>query len=266
LKETKVLQFSGLMDKVLVIGDSCEDKFTYGSSCRPCPDSPAPVFLPDRGVINAGMAGNVYENLKNFGLDCDLITNPEKITKHRYVDEKTNHTFIRVDTNDQVNRIKFNVSDIEQQNYIAIVIADYNKGFLTESDIKDLCAIDSVVFLDTKKTIGTWCKDVSFIKINSPEFESFKTKIDTQRWVDKLIVTLGHRGCMLMKQEGFHYYPVDTVDVCDLSGAGDTFHAALVAKYLETRDIDISIKYANQCASQAVQKKGVVCHVRSIKN
>ena len=250
------------MDKVLVIGDSCEDRFTYGSSRRLCPDTPAPVFSPNRDVVNAGMAGNVYENLKGFGLKCDLITNSEKIIKQRYVDEKTNHTFLRVDTSDRVNRIKFNPSDIQQANYRAIVIADYGKGFLTESDIRVLCNINPTIFLDTKKTIGTWCKDASFIKVNGPEFEAFKTKIDTQRWVDKLIVTLGDRGCMLMKKRGFHYYPVDTVDVFDLSGAGDTFHAALVAKYLETTNIDISIKYANRCASEVVQKKGVVSCVK----
>ena len=61
------------MNKILVIGDSCEDKFTYGSSHRLCPDIPAPVFSPNIDVVNAGMAGNVYENLKGLGLKCDLI-------------------------------------------------------------------------------------------------------------------------------------------------------------------------------------------------
>jgi bifunctional ADP-heptose synthase (sugar kinase/adenylyltransferase) len=249
------------MDKVLVIGDSCEDKFTYGSSRRLCPDSPAPVFLPNRDVINAGMAGNVYENLKSLGLDCHLITNSEKIIKHRYVDEKTNHTFIRIDKNDKVKRIAIDISNIQKENYKAIIVVDYCKGFLTESDIEALCKINSNVFIDTKKIIGTWCKDASFIKINSPEFEVFKPQINTQGWINKLIVTLGDRGCMLMKKDGFHYYPVDKVGVCDLSGAGDTFHAAFVAKYLKTTNIDTSIKYANHCASQAVQKKGVVSRI-----
>lgn len=246
------------MSKVLVIGDSCEDKFTYGSSHRLCPDTPAPVFLPNRDEINAGMAGNVYENLKGLGLKCDLITNSEKITKQRYVDEKTNHTFLRVDTGDTVCRIKFNPSTIQQQNYKAIVIADYGKGFLTESDISILCQLNKNVFLDTKKPIGGWCKAASFVKVNTPEFELFKNNINLEDWRNKLIVTLGERGCMFLKSNGFNYYPVEKVDVFDLSGAGDTFHSGLVAKFIETADIEKSIKYANRCASEAVQKKGVV--------
>ena len=250
--------FLDLMNKVLVIGDSCEDRFTYGSSCRLCPDTPAPVFLPNKDIINAGMAGNVYENLKSFGFKCDFITNSEKIIKQRYVDEKTNHTFLRVDSNDKIAPIKFNPSDIQKEGYKAIVIADYCKGFLNEFDISILCSLNKHVFIDTKKNIGPWCKEASFVKINSPEFEASKDKILMEEWTNKLIVTLGDQGCMLRKENGFHYYPVDSVDVFDLSGAGDTFHAALVFDYLKTFDIDSALKYANFCASKVVQKKGVV--------
>ncbi len=246
------------MDKILVIGDSCEDKFTYGHSHRLCPDTPAPVFVPNRDIINAGMAGNVYENLKSFGFQCDLITNSEKIIKHRYVDEKTNHTFLRVDTNDKVPPVKFNPSDIQQKGYKAIVVADYGKGFLSEFDISILCSLNEHVFIDTKKTIGPWCSEASFIKVNSPEFEGFKSKILMEEWANKLIVTLGDQGCMFRNENGFCYYPVDTVDVFDLSGAGDTFQAALVANYLDTFDINSALKYANLCASRVVQRKGVV--------
>ena len=63
---------------------------------------------------------------------------------------------------------------------------------------------------------------------------------------------------MFMKSNGFNYYPVDKVDVFDLSGAGDTFQAAFVSKHLETKDVNSAIKYANNIASKAVQKKGVV--------
>ena len=80
--------------------------------------------------------------------------------------------------------------------------------------------------------------------------ESLATKVEKEK------------GFFENKKNGFHYYPVDTVDVFDLSGAGDTFHAALVKKYLETTDIDISIKYANRCASEVVQKRGVVSSIR----
>ena len=95
------------------------------------------------------------------------------------------------------------------------------------------------------------------IKINSPEFERLKGNIDLDDWVNRLIVTLGDRGCMYHKEGGFHYYDADSVDVFDLAGAGDTFLAALIAKYLETNNMDDAIKYANKKSAEVVQKKGV---------
>ena len=69
---------------------------------------------------------------------------------------------------------------------------------------------------------------------------------------------------MYRTEWGFHNYPVEQVDVFDLSGAGDTFHAGLVAEYLETEDMEAAIKFANQCASEVIQKKGVA--VTDVKN
>ena len=53
-------------------------------------------------------------------------------------------------------------------------------------------------------------------------------------------------------------YPVPEVEVKDVSGAGDTFLAGLVSTYIHTKEIDKSIEFANQCATEAVSQKGVV--------
>ena len=47
------------------------------------------------------------------------------------------------------------------------------------------------------------------------------------------------------------------VEVKDSSGAGDSFMAALVIKFVQTQDIEQSIVYANSKASEVVSKKGV---------
>jgi bifunctional ADP-heptose synthase (sugar kinase/adenylyltransferase) len=53
-------------------------------------------------------------------------------------------------------------------------------------------------------------------------------------------------------------YSVDnTVEVRDLSGAGDTWMASFVVKYLEEYNIVDSIKFANDNATIVVQKRGV---------
>ena len=70
---------------------------------------------------------------------------------------------------------------------------------------------------------------------------------------ESLIVTLGSRGCKYKDK----VYPVDKVEIKDLVGAGDTFLASFVAKFLETRDVDQSLIFANECATIVVQQKGV---------
>jgi len=46
-------------------------------------------------------------------------------------------------------------------------------------------------------------------------------------------------------------------DVTDVCGAGDTFLAALVYKFLETKHMPDAIKFANQAAAVTVQHVGV---------
>ena len=69
----------------------------------------------------------------------------------------------------------------------------------------------------------------------------------------KLIVTLGGDGAKHKNK----IYSVPKVEIKDLSGAGDTFISALCIKYAETKNIDIAIEFANECATKVVQKAGV---------
>ena len=49
--------------KVLLIGDSCEDRYFYGDVKRLNPEAPVPILEYRRGVTSKGMAWNVRENL-----------------------------------------------------------------------------------------------------------------------------------------------------------------------------------------------------------
>ena len=97
---------------LLVVGDSCMDKFSYGTSDRLCPDVPVPVFKPVRVVKGMGMAGNLFKNLESLGLSCDILTNMTKASKTRYVDLRTNHTFLRVDEKDNIPRVPTEAAEI----------------------------------------------------------------------------------------------------------------------------------------------------------
>ena len=242
--------------KILVIGDSCIDRYVYGTSKRMCPDAPVPILIPATTIENGGMAKNVQANINSLGIECDIITNDEMIIKTRYVDNQTNHMFIRIDTNEeQIKRVPHHkLKDLKK--YDAIVISDYNKGFLHEDDIKSLCNDHPLVFMDTKKPLGSWAIKCNFIKINENEYEESKKNFPSldSSLIDNLIVTLGPKGCKFKEKT----YAVKKVDVKDMTGAGDTFLAGLVVKYVLTKDIDKSIEFANKCATQVVQKKGVV--------
>jgi len=243
------------MKKVLIIGDSCIDKFVYCHINRICPEAPVPVLNPLREKENSGMAGNVYANLSSLGLNCELITNKEIIVKTRFIDNRSGQMVVRVDTNDKSENIDFSIlENINWGDYSAIVISDYCKGFLSEYDIKYVSMKHKLTFLDTKKKLGMWAKNIKFIKIN--EFESQKNYEELQIndfFKKKVIITKGKDGC----EYNDNIFSVPEVSVKDVSGAGDTFLAGLVKKYLETEDITKSIIFANECSTKVVQKAGV---------
>jgi len=246
-----------MIDKpILVIGDACVDQFVYGHCDRLSPEAPVPVLDIVRRSHNAGMAGNVYCNIIDLDVEAELLcnSNSEHITKTRYVDDKTNHMFLRIDDKVEIPRISDEeMNGIEWAKYSAIVISDYNKGFLTEADIMYIAKRHPLTFMDTKKLLGDWARAVSFIKINHKEYlqsaEFIDTELDTH-----IIETLGDRGC---RHRQVHYHG-NPVEVSNLAGAGDTFLAGFVVEYLRTGgDISSALIYANKISSLVVQKRGV---------
>ena len=126
------------MKKILIIGDSCIDKWIYGKCDRLSPDGPVPVLVPIEEKVNTGMAGNVNENvldlIKKLNLDVtvDFITNATGIVKTRYIDKKSNQLIIRVDTGD--SEVKhYNITNLPSDiGYDAVIISDYNKELLSK--------------------------------------------------------------------------------------------------------------------------------------
>lgn len=245
------------MSKVLVIGDGCTDVFVYGKCERLSPEAPVPIFKPTKTEYNGGMSINVFQNLKALGVDCKLLTNDIRPVKTRHVDIISNQMLLRVDENDVITPITANtIQSLILDDYDAIMISDYNKGYLSETDIEYIAENHPLVFLDTKKKIGNWAKNINFIKINEKEYiENWST--DFELWFNgKLIVTKGKDGAVYNYRETF---PIENkIEIRDLSGAGDTFFAGLVAEYIKNNDISNAIRFANRCASWVVSQKGVV--------
>ena len=253
------------MSRVLVVGDSCKDVFIYGDINRLTPEAPVPVFNPIRETSNDGMAKNVANNVEALKSQIFTITNPNSIKKIRYVDKKSNQLVLRVDEHDYCDRIdndllgkiknnKCHLPILGETKFDAVIVSDYCKGFLTEDDIKWICDNNKNVFVDTKKKLGEWIENVTYLKINSLEYENNEKFLNEYYAVmDKTIVTKGNEGCLFQDK----VYPTEDVPVKDISGAGDTFLAGLAVEYLKSNDIIKSIEFAQECTTRVVQKHGV---------
>lgn len=242
--------------RVLVVGETCVDRFIYCEANRLSPEAPVPVLTPIRTVENPGMAGNTVENVRAIALEgCEMnyITQKSPITKTRYVEEKSNHMFLRVDEGED-NSCKFKWSldmDIILGRADIVIVSDYNKGFLSDADIREIGRKANLSILDSKRKLtNDMIENYTFVKLNESERLN-----NPDLTTDNIITTLGKRGAEYKNVLFESPVPQDTIDV---SGAGDTFTAAFIVRYFETKDEKISIQYANQKASEVVSRRGVV--------
>lgn len=242
---------------ITVIGEICEDVFVYGESKRLSPEAPVPVFNPLYTERNGGMALNVLNNI--LSIDPTIVVNiihpNQKIIKTRYVDEKSNHMFIRVDENESGIEPLFlysNGYDEMIKNSDAIIISDYDKGFLDEGTIFEINKIAKFSIIDTKKVLRPMLVgNVKFIKFNESEFNRQNIPVEL---IHKVLITLGSKGVKHLDKIYPSPSPKETIDV---SGAGDTFTAAFTIQYLKTKSIEEAIMFANEMAAIVVSKRGV---------
>jgi bifunctional ADP-heptose synthase (sugar kinase/adenylyltransferase) len=226
---------------VLLIGDSCEDRYFYGDAKRLSPEAPVPILEYRRGVTSEGMAMNVFNNLKAFGVSINMITNEEKIIKTRFIDEKSNQQILRSDEEPEIKPFPYKMPE---NKYDILVISDYNKGFISQEKMFELVELfDGPVFIDTKKR---YVPDRCYVKVNDIEYENLETK------TDNLIITRGGEGAEYQGK----LYPAEKVKVFDVVGAGDTFLAALTYGYLNYGSIEEAIPLANKAAAIAVSHTG----------
>lgn len=232
--------------KVLLIGDSCLDEYYYGTCDRLNPEAPVPVLKILRHESKPGMAANVKDNLESFGCEVEFITSQNQSIKKRYIDERSKQHIVRVDEDYQSDPFVLPVGETFNR-YDAIVISDYDKGFMTYENIEAIKnCYAGPIFIDTKK------RDLErfegcFVKINEQEYRQSISKCNN------LIVTLGSRGAQYRGK----VYPSTPTEVVDVCGAGDTFLAALTYEFLSSQCMDRAINFANRGASITVQHRGV---------
>lgn len=233
--------------KVLVIGDICLDQYFMCRNTRLNPESSAPLVQITSTYVKEGMSGNVAYCLNNLGIETNKLHAEQYSKKTRYVNAVTKEQLLRVDFDPKIDKCTMGQlsEKILYNTYDAIVISDYDKGFLGYDEINYVTYLyDGPIFLDTKKKDLEKFNSRIILKINEHEANA-ATKVPKHA-----IVTMGAQGATWYN-ERWRAYRSESVDVC---GAGDAFLAGLVYGYL--RDIDNMIEYAMVNAGLSVRHIG----------
>jgi bifunctional ADP-heptose synthase (sugar kinase/adenylyltransferase) len=238
---------------VFLAGDSCTDQYIYGNCDRLNPEAPVPILKKGKDIeVRQGMVFNVKSNLKSLGADVSIRSGGKPCIKTRYIDIRSGQQVLRVD--EDYTSPRLNTNKLMFNGYNAIVISDYNKGFIDEKVILDIIKASKniPIFIDTKiKDLKPFDSPNVFVKINELEYSQLFSKCSN------LIVTQGGKGATYFhKNTSTHFKQPSNVNVVDVCGAGDTFLAALTLSFLETKHITKAIEFANAAASLTVQHTG----------
>lgn len=261
---------------ILLVADTCEDRWMIGECNRLSPEAPVPIFTCLSSGSNAGMGGNVLANLRSLAPHATVsAVFPEALTvKMRYVDRKSNHHLLRIDEDAKVAPLRPDqfTDVLDTQKWDACVISDYGKGFLTPGNMEAMLSLcqerEIPTFVDTKAILGGWSENATFVKINGVEAASHdRANVVPWAWCENLIVTQGGDGMVLYagpdSEVQYRSHGVEA-EVADQAGAGDSVLAALVVKYLENGgNIRTAMDWANRVGAIAVSRRGVVAVQRS---
>lgn len=250
--------------KVLLLGETCQDKFIYGRCDRVCPEAPALIFNSiSETKSSKGMCFNVKKNmssLSNNSLQIYLVTNQSSIKKTRLIDTSHNQIIMRIDENDHSNRIDMDA--VPDETFDAVVISDYNKGFLENEDLDKIGSrFNCLKIIDTKKIIKSWGTHFDYIKVNESEWFANLSEHGSSESILKnskcILKTVAEEGCFVINNSGSKKIPSFSVKIGNVSGAGDTFLSAFAVKLLEGDSLYNSVSFANKCAAIAVSKENV---------
>ena len=240
--------------KVLVIGDRINDKYIYGTSTRISPEAPVPVVTYKEEKTTAGGAMLVWGNLKNLGVDVDFFdTQQPASVKTRIICD--GHYITRID-DDKIadgDAVYEQIKSQDFSKYNIVVLSDYNKGTLRRSkDIIDhINKFDCKIIVDPKKEAhnyyGAW-----LVKPNASEFY----KHHFNNWQGNIITTNAGGNVTATIDDKCYDIPVQSVEVSDVTGAGDCFLAAFV--YALTREYDHKkcLEMAINASTESVKHQG----------
>ncbi len=254
---------------VVVIGDLILDEYIEGRVERISPEAPVPVVELLKDEHKPGGAANVAVLLKTLGADVKLagvvgaderaelllgILRKKGIDTSLVVKEANRPTTVKTRIISRAHHIvrldrevKNPIQNVTEKEVIkrisnyhdqvdAILIEDYDKGFITRGIVDAIKSMNKPIYVDPKVKNIPLYKDIKVLKPNFSEFnaatgyasgkdeESLHLEIkrfrESQR-VETLIVTLGGKGMILCTEEKLCHIPAIKREVFDVTGAGD---------------------------------------------
>ena len=254
---------------VVVIGDLILDEYIEGRVERISPEAPVPVVELLKDEHKPGGAANVAVLLKTLGADVKLagvvgederaelllgILRKKGIDTSLVVKEENRPTTVKTRIISRAHHIvrldrevKNPIQNVTEKEVIkrisnyhdqvdAILIEDYDKGFITRGIVDAIKSMNKPIYVDPKVKNIPLYKDIKVLKPNFSEFnaatgyasgkdeESLYVEIkrfrESQR-VETLIVTLGGKGMILCTEEKLCHIPAIKREVFDVTGAGD---------------------------------------------
>jgi D-beta-D-heptose 7-phosphate kinase/D-beta-D-heptose 1-phosphate adenosyltransferase len=241
---------------IVCIGDIMLDEFIYGSVARISPEAPVPVLKSKNNITMLGGVGNVVTNLHFLGAKVTVFsiigqdTNGKKVlslleqypnlesyvsvdsdiptvTKTRFVSGKQHimrydqETHITLDEGMEAQIIQ-TIQDV-CKNADAIIVSDYNKGFVTSKIKNAISNLDTKAYkiVDSKGTLKEYV-GFDIVTPNVKEMENFTfTKITDGKTMgdavdtfykmypfENILVTASEKGMYLFEKIGMKKNPL----------------------------------------------------------
>ena len=301
--------------RILVVGDLMLDEFIWGKVSRISPEAPVPIVNVTGESYYPGGAANVARNLKEFtahvaimglsgsdaagdrllnllgsaGIDTrgvqrdagfDTITKTRIIARNQQVvrvDRERKSTLSEAVAARAIEQLDGMIAGVD-----AVVVADYGKGFVTQSLADHLCRSSrehgKILTVDPHPHTSLNWRGVTAVKPNRleaflaagmPPSEPVTPVLADEallevgrrlreRWeAQNLLITLGEHGMLLFAGDAPPTHtPTRAKEVFDVSGAGDTAISLLTLGLAAGATPAEAAELANRASGIAVGKLG----------
>ena len=233
------------------------------------------------GIIGNDKNATIIENLiqeKNITNHLIKINERKTTIKTRVI--VGGHQLIRLDSEDKIflnsieedvliNSLKANFNKCD-----LVIISDYAKGCLTKKVVNEIVKLakqfNKLVLVDPKGTDFSKYEGVNIIKPNKKE-ASLASGISihdhnslvhaceiiaSQTKCDIVIVTLSEDGVAIFQNGELTTLPTKAKEIFDVTGAGDTFLAALSFSLMNDETLYAACEFANYASAVVIGKSG----------